>query len=75
VAGELVGTTDVAAMLGVSRQRVSQLIDSYEDFPVPVDVIAGRRVWTRDEVQRWIAEHPTRPPGRPSGQAGEQEGE
>lgn len=66
MASELVGTTDVATMLNVSRQRVGQLIDRYEDFPAPVDVIASRRVWRRTDVERWIARHPERPPGRSS---------
>jgi hypothetical protein len=56
-AGELAGTTDVATMLNVSRQRVGQLVDRYEDFPAPVDLIAGPRVWSRMNVESWTAKH------------------
>ena len=60
----MIGTTDVAAMLGVSRQRVDQIIESYPDFPA-ADRVADRRVWKQAEVERWIEAHPERRPGRP----------
>lgn len=40
-------------MLGVSRQRVSQLCAT-PDFPVPQAELASGRVWLRDEVEKWI---------------------
>ena len=70
VALDLVGTTDIAAMLGVSRQRVGQLAATHPDFPPPLDVIGGRRVWNRKHIERWIAAHPARTPGRPPKKAG-----
>lgn len=65
----LVGTAEIAVMLGVSRQRVSQLIESYEDFPAPEVELSAARVWSRTAVEMWIASHPEREPGRP--EAGE----
>jgi len=67
---DLVGTTDIAAMLGVSRQRVGQLVDTHHDFPPHLDVVGGRRVWNRKHIERWIAAHPDRPPGRPPKKTG-----
>lgn len=61
---DLVGVPDVAAMLGVTGQRVGQLIGAYADFPEPT-VVGGRRLWTRAQIKRWIAKHPERRPGRP----------
>ncbi|HUP86062.1 MAG TPA: LuxR C-terminal-related transcriptional regulator [Acidimicrobiales bacterium] len=49
----LVGAAEVAALLGVSRQRVSQL-SAAQDFPVPQAELASGRIWARDEVEEWI---------------------
>jgi predicted DNA-binding transcriptional regulator AlpA len=51
-------------MLGVSRQRVSQLIETYKDFPRPEADLAVGRVWLKSRVQAWADSHPRRP-GRP----------
>jgi ATP-dependent Clp protease ATP-binding subunit ClpA len=51
---------EIAEMIGVSRQRVAQLIESYDDFPTPEADLAGGRVWSRTLVERWIATHPER---------------
>jgi predicted DNA-binding transcriptional regulator AlpA len=61
----LVGMAEIAEMLGVSRQRVSQLIETYEDFPKPEVELTGGRVWSRTAIESWIASHPERGPGRP----------
>jgi predicted DNA-binding transcriptional regulator AlpA len=60
----VVGTRDIAEMLGVSRQRADQLSRQYKDFPTPLITIGGR-VWDRTAVERWIVRHPNRQPGRP----------
>ena len=70
VGTELLGTTDIGLMLGVSRQRVGQLADSNQDFPPPVDVVGRQRVWNRTDIERWIAAHPVRRPGRPTKKSG-----
>lgn len=60
----LVGMAEIAEMLGVTRQRVAQLIESYEDFPKPEVELSGGRVWSRTAIETWIATHPERGPGR-----------
>lgn len=50
----LVSRPELRAMLGVSKERVRQLVDSPE-FPAPVDVMDDGRnpVWDRAEMQRY----------------------
>lgn len=48
----LVGATEIADMLGVTRQRVQQLAQSPE-FPRPVAVLKMGQVWTLDAVKTW----------------------
>lgn len=52
----LVGTHEIAAMFGVSRQRAQQ-ITSRKDFPRPYDVLHMGRVWRRAAVEAWAKEH------------------
>jgi prophage regulatory protein len=61
-----VGFEEVAELLGVSKQRVHQLMQSYDDFPTPVAELAMGRVWSRADIETWQAGHPRRP-GRPAG--------
>src|SRR3954447_22036488 len=61
----LVGMAEIAEILGVSRQRVAQLIETYEDFPKPEVELTSGRVWSRTAIETWIASHPERGPGRP----------
>lgn len=49
---DLVGVAEVAALLGVSRQRVSQLAAS-ESFPAPEAQLAAGPVWLRAAVEQW----------------------
>ena len=62
----LVGLTEIAAMLGVSRQRVGQIVRDYDDFPTPVAELASGRIWETAAVKAWAEAHPVRPPGRPA---------
>jgi predicted DNA-binding transcriptional regulator AlpA len=48
----LVGTAEIAELLGVSRQRVHQLT-SRDDFPAPVAVLASATIWEREAVEEW----------------------
>ncbi len=48
----LVGSAEISRMLGVSRQRVQQLI-SRADFPKPDAVLAMGKVWRRADVLAW----------------------
>lgn len=48
----LMGQTEIAELLGVSRQRAQQL---YKEgtLPPPADVLAMGPVWLREDVERW----------------------
>jgi predicted DNA-binding transcriptional regulator AlpA len=61
----VVSLTQIADLLGVTRQRAAQIVEDYADFPEPVVVLAGRRGWDEEAVEAWIATHPDRRPGRP----------
>ena len=60
---DLMGVSEIAKRLGVSRQRASQLTQEYEDFPEPVSELAQGRVWRSDDIEAWIERHPDRRPG------------
>lgn len=50
---DLVGVTEVREMLGVSRQRVHQLLRDDPTFPEPVAQLSAGRIWLRTDVERW----------------------
>jgi prophage regulatory protein len=52
----LVGSAEIGRMLGVSRQRVQQLI-SRPDFPKPEVVLDMGKVWKRADVIDWAKAH------------------
>ena len=43
-------------MLGVSRQRVQQLV-TRPDFPAPLAALAMGKVWDGDQVTAWAKAH------------------
>ncbi len=50
-----VGTTDIAAILGVSNKRSQQIVNT-KGFPDPVATVNSRtRMWDRAAVVEWIA--------------------
>ena len=53
----LLATKEAAELLGVSRQRVLQLIDAYDDFPAPVAELSAGRIWERADVEEWARKH------------------
>ena len=61
---ELVGVSEVAGLLGVTRQRASALAKS-PAFPAPVAVLAAGPVWTRPSLNRFVEDWP-RKNGRPA---------
>ena len=63
---DLVSVTEIAEMLGVSRQRVNQLVQAYDDFPAPEADLAIGRVWLRSAVEGWAESHPRKPGRRPA---------
>lgn len=48
----LAGISEIAEMLGISKQRASQ-ISVNEDFPKPLDRLASGPVWRRSAVEKW----------------------
>jgi prophage regulatory protein len=50
---DLVGVTEVREMLGVSRQRVHQIIRDDPTFPPPVAELAAGNVWMRPDIVAW----------------------
>jgi predicted DNA-binding transcriptional regulator AlpA len=52
----LVGSGEIAEMLGVSRQRVSQLTKA-PDWPAPVVVLGLGAVWHTEDIRAWAEEH------------------
>ena len=49
----LVGTAEIAVLLGVSRQRVLQLLDEGKGFPPPSQVLKMGNVWAEADVVEW----------------------
>lgn len=63
----LLGATDVARLLGISRQRVYQLTEQ-SHFPKRVAELARGAVWRRSDVEAWLTTRPHwqgRPPKDP----------
>jgi prophage regulatory protein len=48
----LVGLTEIAEMLGISRQRADQLVRQ-AGFPAPDAVITAGRIWRTEDVEAW----------------------
>lgn len=59
------GVTEVAELIGISRQRFADL-RARADFPAPVAELASGPVWDIDAVRRWAGSGARRGPGRPS---------
>lgn len=52
---DLVGTADIARILGVSRAHATNRITKRADFPKPVVNLTQRlRRWKRADVERWV---------------------
>ncbi|WP_377324986.1 helix-turn-helix transcriptional regulator [Pimelobacter simplex] len=51
----LMGVAEVAELLGVSRQRVTQLAKA-AGFPRPYDTLAMGPVWLKVDVEKWARE-------------------
>lgn len=52
---DLVGTPEVARRLGVSRQRVAQLVERPGRFPIPVAAVRGTHIWRWGDIADWLA--------------------
>jgi prophage regulatory protein len=63
----LMGAAEIGERLGVSAQRVQQLVWR-RDFPEPFQVLKMGAVWNAADVERWIKEkrpHLAEEAGRP----------
>ena len=63
----LVGTAEVAALLGVSRQRVSELSRAGH-FPTPLATLASGPVWMEAAIARFAESWDRSPGRRPKGE-------
>jgi prophage regulatory protein len=50
---DLVGLTEIARLLGISRQRVDQLLRTDEAFPEPIATLSAGRIWERADIESW----------------------
>ena len=57
MANKLIGTSQVGLLLGVTRQRVHQLRDEHDDFPLPAVEHPRAAFWNRREIARWAKRH------------------
>lgn len=62
---DLLGTSEVAEVLGVARQRVGQLLDTRADFPAPIARPSAGPVWTRSSVEAFLEGWSRKITGRP----------
>ena len=60
----LLGTAEIAELLNVSRQRVTQIRSTYPDFPEPEVELAAGNIWGRTAIEAWVAAHPEPRGGR-----------
>jgi predicted DNA-binding transcriptional regulator AlpA len=51
----LMGATEIAELLGVTRQRVQQLA-KMDGFPDPYDVLTMGAIWLRADIEAWARE-------------------
>lgn len=51
-----VGAAELEALLGVSRQRVQQIVNS-ADFPAPDVALRMGKAWRIERVREWAREH------------------
>lgn len=49
------GAAEIGRLLGVSRQRVQQLVNA-DGFPPPVAVLDMGKVWRADDIRAWATE-------------------
>lgn len=57
------GTSEIAALFGVTRQRASVIANS-RGFPEPIATLAAGSVWDADDVEAWAERTGRAMPGR-----------
>ncbi len=50
---DLVGISEVAAMLDLTTQRIDQLARQDPNFPAPAADLAAGRIWVRADIVNW----------------------
>jgi len=50
---DLVGSAEIAEMLGVVRQYIHQLQQEDPTFPKPVATLSAGRIWDRADIVEW----------------------
>lgn len=50
---ELMGTAEIAELLGVTRQRIDQIAREDSTFPSAEATLQSVRIWSRETVERW----------------------
>jgi predicted DNA-binding transcriptional regulator AlpA len=65
VPDHLLAMSEVASLLGMSKQGLAKLLERNPDFPEPTAVLSVGRIWNRADVEAWMAAHPDRRTGRP----------
>lgn len=66
---DVVGITEIAQMLGVSRPRASQLTET-KGFPPPAARLSMGPIWRRSAIEKWVEKTGPRKPGRPPSRKG-----
>jgi predicted DNA-binding transcriptional regulator AlpA len=61
---QLIGVYEIAARLGLSRQRVYKLIETHLDFPKPIAELHSGRIWKASDIDRWASKWAKREPRR-----------
>lgn len=49
----LVGSAEIAAMIGTSRQYVDRLSREDAAFPEPEVTLKSGRVWSKEAIEKW----------------------
>lgn len=71
---QFVGVTEVAKMLGLTKQRISALLSQRADFPAPLARLASGPIWRPRAIELFAAGW-TRKGGRPRKNPDNQRGE
>jgi prophage regulatory protein len=62
-APDVMGIQEISDRLDVGRSRANQLVRE-PGFPEPTWLVMGR-VWSREDIEKWISEHRPDTPGSP----------
>lgn len=54
VVDPLMGVTEVAEYLGLSRQRIHQLVQRDPDFPAPMARLSAGLIWLTSDIEAWV---------------------